>query len=163
MPLFQLILVLSFLIVLVVVNRLYHALRILNSRVEILSSLIKTMRAEMKSDEEDDTIQEYLSRETLLQAEMGSSFNYSKKGFQQFSGKSLLRSNIYPAAETSSDMPRQTTQDFGASPREEVSLKEDLSYLHTNDKPVSIEKFPNTLPPQDQPLGHTTTESNSKS
>lgn len=169
MPLFQFILVVTFLVLLIVVNRLYQAIRILNSRVSIQSNLIKNIRAEMKetAEEMDEEFQELMIDEIALKEAMSRDFTYQKKKTTR-KPISLTRSKSPETPEATTSSPRilsrskpnlsRSNPNLSATSRnrnEEVPLKTDMSYLHQTKKPISVEQIPSIslLQKENQPSG----------
>ncbi len=90
---------LTLLIVLVIINRLYSAIRILNSRVEILSSLVKNLKRELNELTENQDaeleLQDYINEELALSEKLRRDFSYGKKKPSRFSGSDLTRSGVH--------------------------------------------------------------------
>lgn len=142
-PLFQLIMLLTLLIVLIIIQRLYHGLRILNSRVDILSSLIKNMkedfRKQFQNHTEDEALQEYLHNESILQAKMSRDFAYQVPKKPSLRGQNLMRSDIHTAV-TSPVQPTEKAEEPDNKPR----FKRHPSFSI----PMDTEKTPGaSLPP----------------
>lgn len=93
---FQIILSVCLLLVLIIINRMYQGLRILNSRVDILSHLVKNLQSELSKTHHIDNpeFEEYLTHENLLQQQMSRDFTIDKKHLRGYRGDALLRSNI---------------------------------------------------------------------
>lgn len=104
---------LTLLIVLVIINRLYSAIRILNSRVEILSSLVKNLKSELneltENQDADLELQDYINEEMALSEKLRRDFSYGKQKPSRFSGNALTRSGIHPSV---TDSPPPKTSRF---------------------------------------------------
>lgn len=92
---FDIFLALSFIAVIFVVLRLYNALKVLNARVTILSSLVKRMSATMQEMEGGDGgFSEYEQKEQQLRAEMSRDFTYKDFSYEEIrkvKAQSLVR------------------------------------------------------------------------
>lgn len=146
---FELLNTLTILIVLVIINRLFHALRILNSRVEILSSLVKNLKHDLSHLHEDGEVsqelQEYINQENALSKKMGRDFSVGKtKSNSRFSGNDLTRSNILPEVKDSPPPKKSRFKRLTPTPSSE-----------TNEKPTQLEMGPIQVEEQheDHPTG----------
>lgn len=76
--LFDIFLALSFVTLIYIVQRLYYALRVLNARVTILSTLVRNVSEQVKElGVEEEWLTSYERRDTKLQQEMRGDFAYS--------------------------------------------------------------------------------------
>ncbi len=76
---FDIFLALSFITLVYIVQRLYLALRVLNARVTILSSLVKEVGVNVKEmGVEEEALSVYKRRDERLQEEMRGDFSYKE-------------------------------------------------------------------------------------
>lgn len=167
MPLFQLILTLTLFVLLFIIQRLYHGLRIVNSRVDILSSLLKNLkeefRKEFKHNANDDALQEYLHNESILQAKMSRDFTYqvSPKS-AQYRGKSLMRSDIHDAVPTSPPQetaPGEDTQKSRFKRHPSFSIPAESEPLAYGPASTGTEAVHRTITKEQDHLTHTLSQS----
>lgn len=157
LPFFQVALVLSFLILLYVVSRLYRGIRILNARVDILSTLVKNLRKEIQLTAGIDEVvfDEFDSVEAELQNQLQGEFSMRGSSASlelprvPIRGRSLVRSSLdldavgaQPKAKTDTPPAAKHTPIPPSKPRDlesyeakesglNVEIKSDMSYIAT--------------------------------
>lgn len=180
LPFFQVALVLSFLILLYVVSRLYRGIRILNARVDILSTIVKNLRKEIQLTagidevvfDEFDTVEAELQNQLQGEFSMRGSSASLELPQVPIRGRSLVRSSLDldavgaqpetdtpPAAKApaakNTPVPPGKRRDLETYEAKEsglnVEIKSDMSYIATPESGHHAESIAlPDLPPPDE-------------
>lgn len=175
LPFFQVALVLSFLILLYVVSRLYRGIRILNARVDILSTIVKNLRKEIQLTAGIDEVvfDEFDSVEAELQNQLQGEFSMRGSSASlelpqvPIRGRSLVRSSLdldavgaqpetnTPPAAKHTPIPPSKPRDLETYEAKEsglnVEIKSDMSYIATPESGHHAESIAlPDLPPPDE-------------
>lgn len=136
LPFFQALLALSFLILLVIISRLYRGIRIVNARLDILSTLVKNLRKEIELTSGIDEViyEEFDVVDAELQSKLKGDFAMRKHPSMELkahSGRALVRSSIDLDA-----IPKNAKGDIESYEAKEsglqVDVKHDMSYIATS-------------------------------
>lgn len=139
LPFFQVVLSLSFLVLMIVIARLYRGIRILNARVDILSTVVRNLRKEVELSSGIDEIafDEFDAVDAQLKDQLKGDFSL-RKGVsheleKKYSGRDLVRSSVdLDAVGSSKPAPQKSTELISYEAKEsglQVEVKSDFSYI----------------------------------
>ena len=150
----QFLIIFSIFIITIIIARLYRGIRLLNSRVDLLSSLLKKIRLELLELQklEEDHLAEFFSYDSELNSELKKDFRSKRlRGLERLQSLKMTDSYPTPSKTSTGNSPKQETKTpisteekkgseddrntlsvYNVGKQAQVKVKKDLSYLVTS-------------------------------
>ncbi len=139
----QFLLIFSVMVITVIIFRLYRGIQLLNSRVDLLSNLLKRIRLELLEIQklEEDQLEVFFSYDSELNSKLKKDFRSRRPiGLERLQSYREKTKQESPAKKSKNTGDKDTLNVYEVGREGQVKIKKDLSYMMTSsgEKPTPV-------------------------